>query len=78
MSKKKIYPEVKAEVLIHNYGRKPSEETKSKIMDFIHSHKEETMALTPDSFPEPEAEEKEWRSIEGDDEGSTGETAKGT
>lgn len=80
MSKKKIQTPVSAEVLIHNHGRTPSEETKSKIMDFIQSHKEETMALTPDSLPEPQAEERERHSIEGldDDDGSTGETAKGS
>lgn len=59
MSKKKIETPVSAEVLIHNYGKKPSEETKSKIMEFIESHKAETMALTPESLHEPDATAKD-------------------
>lgn len=46
ISKKKIETPVRAEVLFHNYGKKPSEETKSNIMEFIESHKAETIALT--------------------------------
>ena len=69
MSKKKNETPVSAEVLIHNYGKKPSEETKSKIMEFIDSHKAETMALTPESLPEPDAANKEQG---GDDTSSFG------
>ena len=72
MSKKKIETPVSAEVLIHNYGKKPSEETKSKIMDFIESHKEETLALTPDTFPAPDAEQKQSPSSQSDDTSSSG------
>lgn len=72
MSKKKIETPVSAEVLIHNYGKNPSDETKSKIMEFIDSHKEETMALTPETFPAPDAEHKQSPSSQRDDTSSSG------
>ena len=58
MSKEEIKTPVSADVLIHNHGKKPSEETRAKIMDFIASHKDETMALTEDSLPEPAPEKQ--------------------
>lgn len=76
--KKKIETPISADVLIHNYGRKPSEETRNKIMDFIKTHKDEKFDALENS--EPKASLNLDVPLEGfdDDEGSTGETAKGS
>lgn len=55
MSTEKTNPKVSADVLIHNFGKKPNKEVKAKIMGFIEAHKEETMQLTEESLPAPDA-----------------------
>jgi len=87
MKRREIENPVGANVLVYNHGKEPSDETVSKIMDFIEQHKEETMALTEDSLPTPDEQMRRrhaltdpendsiWR--KDDDSGSEGEPVKG-
>ncbi len=82
MKKRKIESPVSADVLIYNHRKEPSEETMKRIMDHIDKHKEETMALTEDSLPTPDQQMLMKGALidskHDSDDGSTGETAKGS
>jgi|GEM_PF-6344023 hypothetical protein len=56
MNMKQVPSDVSADVLIHNFGKKPNPEAKAKMLAFIDAHKDETMKMTKDSLPSPEEE----------------------
>jgi len=56
MTMKQIPSDVSADVLIHNFGKKPNPEVKAKMMAFIDAHKDETMKVTEETLPSPEEE----------------------
>ena len=56
MTMKQIPSDVSADVLIHNFGKKPNPKVKAKMMAFIDAHKDETMKLTKETLPSPEEE----------------------
>lgn len=56
MTMKEIPTDVSADVLIHNFGKKPNPEVKAKMLAFIDAHKDETIKMTKESLPSPEEE----------------------
>jgi len=56
MTMKQIPSDVSADVLIHNFGKKPNPAVKAKMMAFIDAHKDETMKVTKETLPSPEEE----------------------